>query len=409
MNLEQLRAALRDALDRRATSEADMKKITDAVEARDDKNLTEEESKRFNELRDALKDLDTEIANRQKDVADAEALDEGAKRAAELRQKYPVLDRPSDGGGIVDVRDDETKRLVDYIRGESRGTNDGGKWGVTFLPDRRSMERRDLLTSGGAGTNTIPTTIYDEFIIGVREFSPFLELADRIDTMGGEPIDFPTATKLTSVAQTEGQTITEADPTYNKVTLTVSKRGRLIQVSPELVSDSVVNMRSYLVSELSLAIGADVSALASAAAVNGATASTRASAPHTADDVIDMYYELPQAYRNRGTWVAPSTVMAEIRKFSGDNGPNLWTGPLSAGEPPTLLGRPVRTDDTIVGDVLLFGDVQRAMKVRFAGGVRIEQSEHFAFGSDLITYRGLTRFGAAVVLGEALLKTTWAS
>ncbi len=53
-------------------------------------------------------------------------------------------------------------------------------------------------------------------------------------------------------------------------------------------------------------------------------------------------YSLPAAYRSRGVWVLNSGSLATIRKLKdGTTGNYLWQPAFQAGQPETILGRPV--------------------------------------------------------------------
>src|SRR5690606_34279114 len=61
----------------------------------------------------------------------------------------------------------------------------------------------------------------------------------------------------------------------------------------------------------------------------------------SADALISMLYSLPGIYRNRGTWAMNGTTLATVRKLKDGNGNYLWQPSYQAGQPETLLGRPV--------------------------------------------------------------------
>ena len=52
-------------------------------------------------------------------------------------------------------------------------------------------------------------------------------------------------------------------------------------------------------------------------------------------------YALPATYRNRGAWAMNGTALAAIRKLKDTAGQYLWQPSLQAGQPETILGRPV--------------------------------------------------------------------
>ncbi|RCS25842.1 phage major capsid protein [Phyllobacterium salinisoli] len=61
----------------------------------------------------------------------------------------------------------------------------------------------------------------------------------------------------------------------------------------------------------------------------------------SADKLIDLLYALPAQYRNAGSWAMNGTTLAAVRKLKDGQGNYLWQPSYQAGEPETILGRPV--------------------------------------------------------------------
>jgi len=385
MNIDSLRAAMRTALDNREAEQVRADGVVSAAEQRGDDHLTDDETATLAEARSALDALDAEIEALEADINAAEVSERSRQRAAELRAKMPALIIPSEGP--------ESRSAFDrFVAGETRS--------FTATPETRDMTVADAT---GAG-NTVPTTIYGQVITAIRDQSPIANLANVINTTSGETINVPTVSPLTMEAVGEAAAIPESDPTSALIPLTVSKYGRLVQFSTELLSDSAINWQSWLSEQAGLAVGADYGADLSADVLAGTTAGATAGAI-SADGLIDLFYSVHQSYRNNGAFVTNSVTAADIRKLAGSDGVGLWTAPLSAGQPSTLLGRPFLTDDTITTDgAVMFGDFGRGVISRFAGGVRLDRSDDYAFGNDLVTWRLLVRAGSAVVNPAAIKK-----
>ena len=54
-----------------------------------------------------------------------------------------------------------------------------------------------------------------------------------------------------------------------------------------------------------------------------------------------MMYALPAMYRNAGTWMMNGTTMGIVRTLKDGDGRFLWQPSFQAGQPETILGRPV--------------------------------------------------------------------
>ena len=78
---------------------------------------------------------------------------------------------------------------------------------------------------------------------------------------------------------------------------------------------------------------------ATVAAAVGVT--TAAVDDFTMDEIIELYDDLLPGARKNGTWVAgPASILILVRTKSGD-GDYLWSPAVAAGQPDTLLGKPV--------------------------------------------------------------------
>jgi HK97 family phage major capsid protein len=101
--------------------------------------------------------------------------------------------------------------------------------------------------------------------------------------------------------------------------------------------------------------------------VNGSTLGKTAAATNaiTADELMDTFYALGRAYRQNAAWIMHDSTIKAVRKLvtgvSGDK-TYLWSPGLSAGEPDTLLGRPVYASQDMAeiatgNKVAVFGDM----------------------------------------------------
>ncbi|SLN36636.1 Phage capsid family protein [Aquimixticola soesokkakensis] len=95
-----------------------------------------------------------------------------------------------------------------------------------------------------------------------------------------------------------------------------------------------------------------------------------------ADAMIELYYSLKEQYRNGATWLTSDVVAGTMRKFKDGDGTYLWGNPTAAGETPTFLGKPVRTDDNMqaVGAgkfPTAFGNFKRGYLIVDRFGIRV--------------------------------------
>lgn len=119
------------------------------------------------------------------------------------------------------------------------------------------------------------------------------------------------------------------------------------------------------------------------------------------DFLISLYHSIVSGYRTRASWLMSDTAAATLRKLKSADGVYAWQASTIAGQPDTVLGKPVNTDPNIAvpaasAKSVLFGDFS-ALYVRRAGGVRFERSDDFAFDTDMVSFRALVRTGAVRV------------
>ena len=61
----------------------------------------------------------------------------------------------------------------------------------------------------------------------------------------------------------------------------------------------------------------------------------------SADKLISFLYSITPTYRNAGAWVMNGTTLGLVRQLKDTTNNYLWQPSLQAGQPETLLGRPI--------------------------------------------------------------------
>jgi HK97 family phage major capsid protein len=289
-----------------------------------------------------------------------------------------------------------------------------------------SYEVRDLLLAGGAGV--IPTGFRAQLWEYAVESAGILQAGvDLLETNEGNSITLPRATAYSTVgATTEGSAITESDPTLGSVSSTVAKRGYVTQVSTELLTDSAFNLEQKLAQWAGRELGNDIGAAAVTAALAAASAGATTAAGTAGglgaqgttdrgfDYLITLFHSVIAPYRARSScsWVMADPTAAMVRKVKSTDGVYAWQPSVVAGQPDTILGKPVYIDTNVPDaaisvESILFGDFS-SLVVRIAGGIRFERSDDFAFNADMTTFRALTRHGTVSVDANALKSLTHA-
>lgn len=391
-------------LERRANLVSQMREVAErAVEA--NRDMTADEDRQFTEM-------NAEVDALQKR---ADAMLEGEKRAKEIEESFANL-----AGKPVERKQEQEKKGVDSeLRAWMRGQ--GGR--EFIVPN---IEHRDLSTSSSGVIDTGFRAQLWEYMV---ENAGVLNTGvDLLQTASGETIKLPRVTAHSAVAAvTEGLAITESDPTLGSVNSTVSKEGYVVQLSNELIDDTGVDLTGYLARSAGRSLGNAVGAAAVTAALAAASAGattvagtaggfgTQSTADQGFDYLITLFHSVIDPYRRSTScaWLMSDPTAAKVRKIKSSEGVYAWQPSVIAGQPDTILGKPVFIDTNVPDaavsvESILFGD-WRSLVVRIAGGFRFERSDDFAFGSDLVTYRAIVRHGSVSVDANALKSLTHAA
>lgn len=369
--------------------------------AEENRAFTAEEQGKWDALNEEINSLDTrmksalETEKRAKDTDDLFNSIRGEKKSEKPGEK---------------AADDNQNELRAFLRGER------GRY-FDVNPMKRIDYRVLSKLTAGAGGNTVPTSFYERLMAHLIETSAILQAgATILNTNSGEAIQIPkTTAHSTAAIVTEGNAINPSDPAFGQLTLGAYKYGTLIQVSRELLDDSGVDLEGYLSMQAGRALGNAFGAHAMTGtgtnqprgivtdATLGVTGGTGVAGAASADNLIDLFYSVIAPYRTSPAtkWIMRDSSVATIRKLKYTTGEYVWQPALTAGAPDTIMGKQVLTDPNIAATALaaksiLFGDMSQFF-VRFAGGVRFERSDDYAFNTDLVTFRALLRADSALV------------
>lgn len=376
-------------IERRANTWEQAKALLDTVDQRGD-GFTAEEDEQWSRMNKELADLDERIA-------ELHGVEERNRKADEIRSQYEELPPAAPERRKVEA---DAEKLRAVARGETRAVE--FSWG----------EFRDL-TKGTAtdGQELVDTSFLAQLNEHLIETAAILDAgATVLRTARGEDLQVPKTTSYSAAAiVAEGGTIGESDPQFGQVTLGAFKYAFLTQASNELLTDSAIDLVSFLARQggraLGEGFGAHVATGTGSGQPNGIV--TAATTGHTQtttgvagvpqyDDLVDLVHSVIAPYRRRGaSFVMSDATLAAIRKLVDGESRPLWVPSLTAGEPSTLLGYPVVVDHNIAdaavsAESVVFGDLS-GYYGRLAGAVRVERSDDFAFNTDLVTWRFVMR------------------
>ncbi|GLB61740.1 phage major capsid protein [Cytobacillus sp. NCCP-133] len=200
----------------------------------------------------------------------------------------------------------------------------------------------------------------DEFertlIESLEQENIFRSLAKVITTSSGDRKIPVVASKGSASWVDEEGLIPESDDSFGQVSIGAYKLATMIKVSEELLNDSVFNLEAYIAKEFARRIGAREEEAffvgdgtgkptgifnATGGAELGVTGTSATAV--SVDEIMDLFYALKSPYRKKAIFVMNDATVKLIRKLKDGNGQYLWQPSIQAGQPDTILNRPVKT------------------------------------------------------------------
>lgn len=280
------------------------------------------------------------------------------------------------------------------------------------------------VSSDPQGGYLAPNEMSTEMIRDLVQFSPIRGLAN-VRSTSAPAVTYPKRTGVTNgLWKGETQAQGGSEPTFAQTDIPVREINTYVDISNQLLADSAGQAEA----EVRLALAEDFGKKEGVAFVKGVgtldpegiltasgvgytftgNASTLGSTP--ADKLIDLYYSLPAAYRNRGTWLMNGTTLAAIRKLK-DSTTNiyLWQPSLAAGQPETILGRPVIEDPEMpdvgsAAEPVVFGDIATAYRIIDRIGLSILVNPYLLATNGITRIHATRRVGGRVVQPAAIKK-----
>lgn len=296
-----------------------------------------------------------------------------------------------------------SKAFVDFIR-----TGDAS--------ELKALAVNAPSTGGILAPDSTSTTILEKVV----EMSPVRQLATVIQ-MSGPSLNLPRLVDSVEPAITTEQGLKpESEPSFEEITLKPFLVGATVHLTKSLLDDSQVNLDAFVTGHIAkqfsfkeskwfvngngtTAPEGVMAASAGIAEFDGNAATVQS------NDLIDMFYELPQEHANNGAWLMNPRTVASIRKLANTAGDYLWQSGIAAGQPATLLGRPVylsRDMPEVAPDStpVLFGDFGFGYTIADRVGLELIRDEITGASNDIFKIVARRRVGARVTMPSAFLK-----
>jgi HK97 family phage major capsid protein len=253
--------------------------------------------------------------------------------------------------------------------------------------------------------------------IAMLTTSSILQVADVIDTDGGEPMHWPTADDSTNEGTIvgEGKSLgTATDPTFGRQTWYAYKySSKPVLVTSELLEDSFVDLPRLIPQMQGERLGRILNRHATlgngttepegfmTSAAAGATAASATAISY--GDVINLIDSVDESFEPNASFQMNKAIRTYLRKLTDADGRPIWADNWREGVPSTLLGYTVRTnsymDSTVAATkkTIAFGDFSK-LKVRRVRAVRnLRLNEKYVVEYDAIGFLSLMRMDAKVL------------
>lgn len=314
----------------------------------------------------------------------------------------PVLEKPEAG------KESKTGRASDEYK----------KAFWQAMRNKHSYSAYDALQIGtdSEGGYLVPDEFENTLIDKLEEENFIRGLATIITSGSGDKKIPVVASHGTAVWTDEEGEYTESDDAFGSVNLGAHKLTSIIKVSEELLNDSVFNLETYIAQEFARRMAAaeeaafingDGTGKPTGLLTSGEDGVTAASAVAiTADEIIDLYHSLRAPYRKNAKFITNDSTIKAIRKLKDANGQYLWQPGLQAGQPDTILNRPIFTSAYVpeIGTgnkIMLFGDLSYYWIADRQGRSFQRLNELFAKNGQ-IGFRVFQRVDGKLILPEAV-------
>jgi HK97 family phage major capsid protein len=278
-----------------------------------------------------------------------------------------------------------------------------------------------LATNGGAFL--APPQFIQEILKNLVNFSPVRQYA-RVINIGAKEAKLAKRTgTMTAAWVTEVANRPSTYVAYSEVTLTPWEASAYIDVSNQMLEDASYNLEGELAQDFAeefgrleggafvVGDGADkpqgfLNGTLLPETKSGQAATLGASDAAIADLLRTAFYALPAFYRSNSAWGMNSTTMALVSKLKDGQGRYHWQDGLVAGQPPTLLGRPVvempdMPDVAANAAPIVLADFNQMYRIADRVELSILRDPFSRATNGQTRFHGRRRVGGGVMKGEA--------
>lgn len=306
-----------------------------------------------------------------------------------------------------------------YLKSFNQYLHDGDRSAIKAAAE--GIKAAMQIGTNSEGGFLVPVTLANYLITKIRDGSIMRRAGARVITLSKtKSFSIPVQTDSgAAVLTAEEGTYDEQEPTISVVEFNPYKFTRLAKASEELVEDSEFDIFNEVLApdaanafiqaeniEFTTGSGSSRPQGALTGATLGKTAASATAI--TFDEIIDLHGSVDEFYRNDPScgWMMNDLTATLIRKIKDSTGQYLWQPALVAGNPPTILGKPVwinRNMPTVAttNKTILFGAFNRFVIADYTLVIMQRLNELFA-ATGQIGFRWAKRFDSNVVDSAAL-------
>lgn len=250
-----------------------------------------------------------------------------------------------------------------------------------------------------AGGFTVPREFQAMVLDKMKAYGGLANIANVINTSHGRDMDWATSDGTSEMGELVGQNTaaSEGDVTFGTVALGAKKlSSKIIRVSNELLTDSGINIESFLTGRIAQRVGRgeahfliNGNGAGSPAQPKGLGESvtktvTTATAAMDWKDLNSLKHSLDPAYRaGQCFWLFNDSTLKAIGDLVDANNRPLWLPAISTEVPATILGKPYQIDQGVAeaaanAQFVYFGDFSRFVVRRVQGMILKRLVERYA-------------------------------
>ena len=360
-----------------------------------------------------------ETLNKMKALNKNEMSEDELKSFEKLRAEFDKYNRDIDllkSENVLksEIDDPMTPEKVENITAKS----DYIKAFDMYLTGRNIAEAKAAMTEGvdADGGYLVPIEYQKKVVQKLNEMGATRSISTVLGTSSTRNIPTEGEAPTFTWVDEEGA-YGETKSTFGLKQLGAYKLGGIIKVSEELLQDNMINFDAYMAKQIAKGIDkAESPAFAVGDGVKkptgygvtapvGANSTTAATNAITADEIIDIYYDLPAPYRKNATWRMTDKTEKAIRKLKDNNGNYLYDPRLDSEGRASLLGKPIVIDNSlpelgVSNKFIVIGDFS-FYQIADRGGMSMQRLNELYAGNGMVGFKVHKRVDAKVIIEEA--------